>query len=96
MDKKLINQKLDLVMDKLMNLDTPDIKMDKAAAPEEMKKGLYARDFGIREWDWPQGVGLYGLLQLQAARGTREYDAPDARPPAASLKPRGWRRRTGG
>ncbi len=37
MDKKLINQKLDLVMDKLMNLDTPDIKMDKAAAPEERK-----------------------------------------------------------
>lgn len=75
MDKKLINQKLDLVMDKLMNLDTPDIKMDKAAAPEEMKKGLYTRDFGIREWDWPQGVGLYGLMQLQAARGTREFDA---------------------
>ena len=75
MNKKLINEKLDLVMDKLMNLDGPEIKTDKAVAPEEMKKGMYARDFGIREWDWPQGVGLYGLLQLQAARGTREYDA---------------------
>lgn len=23
--------------------------------------GFFARDFGMKEWDWPQGVGLYGL-----------------------------------
>ena len=38
MDKKLINQKLDLVMDKLMNLDTPDIKMDKAGNDRKIRR----------------------------------------------------------
>ena len=74
MDKKLLNTKLDLVINKLMNLDAPDADLAKNATREEQKKGLYARDFGIREWDWPQGVGLYGLLQLQASRGNRDYD----------------------
>ena len=75
MDKTLINSKLELVIQKLMNLDAPDMAMDKDTPLEEQLKGLVARDFGIREWDWPQGVGLYGLLQLQKARGTTEFDA---------------------
>ncbi len=73
MNQQLINEKLDLIIHKLMTLDAP--KMEGPATPEEQKKGMYARDFGIREWDWPQGVGLYGLLQLQLARGNRDYDA---------------------
>lgn len=74
MDKKILNEKLDLVITKLMNLDAPDMAMDKDTPREEQMKGLIARDFGIREWDWPQGVGLYGLLQLQKARGNETYD----------------------
>lgn len=74
MNKERINAKLNLVMDKLMNLDAPEISAAAAADPEQRRKGMYARDFGIREWDWPQGVGLYGLLQLQQARGTHEFD----------------------
>lgn len=74
MDRELLNAKLNLVIDRLMNLDAPDMKMDKDTPFEEQMKGLVARDFGIREWDWPQGVGLYGLLQLQRARGNLEYD----------------------
>jgi unsaturated rhamnogalacturonyl hydrolase len=26
--------------------------------------GYFPRDFGMGEWDWPQGVGLYGLRNL--------------------------------
>lgn len=74
MDKRLISEKLDLVIHKLMTLDAPDAGKSNNASPEEKKKGLYARDFGIREWDWPQGVGLYGLTELQKARGNRAFD----------------------
>ncbi len=75
MDKKVLNAKLDLVIDKLMHLDAQGAEQAKNASNEERKKGMFARDFGIKEWDWPQGVGLYGLLQLQASRGNRDYDA---------------------
>jgi len=74
MDLKQINEKLELVIHKLMNLDAPDPETMNELPDEEKKKGFFARDFGIREWDWPQGVGLYGLLQLQKARGNRDYD----------------------
>lgn len=74
MNKQAINHLLDLVNDKLMNLGIPDLdeKMDLATI---MAKGLNVRDFGIQEWDWPQGVGLYGYLQLQKARNCTDYDA---------------------
>lgn len=75
MAKELLNQKLDLVIDKLMNLDAPDADMDKGTSREDQEKGLVARDFGIKEWDWPQGVGLYGFLELQKARNNTKYDA---------------------
>ncbi len=73
-DQKMLSHKLDLVIQKLMNLEAPDPEAINALPDEEKLKGLFARDFGIREWDWPQGVGLYGLLRLQEARGTRDYD----------------------
>ena len=75
MDRQRIDEKLDLVIHKLMTLDDPDPDIEKTATAADMKKGLYARDFGIREWDWPQGVGLYGLTRLQKVRGSGEYDA---------------------
>ncbi|MCD8117885.1 MAG: glycoside hydrolase family 88 protein [Lachnospiraceae bacterium] len=37
------------------------------------KKGFYKRDFGIQEWDWPQGVGLYGLLSVMKKTGSTAY-----------------------
>ena len=74
MDKKELNRLLDLVNNKLMNLGIPELdkNMDLATI---FAKGLNVRDFGIQEWDWPQGVGLYGFLQLQKARQNTDYDA---------------------
>jgi len=38
-------------------------------------KGFANRDFGIETWDWPQGVGLYGMEQLQNYYGDARYDS---------------------
>lgn len=58
-----IIEKLDLVIDKLMNLEGPENEEElKAKGGEAI--GYFKRDFGIKEWDWPQGVGLYGLFKL--------------------------------
>lgn len=61
------------VMDKLMNLGGADYDKDKSSSSEQTKQGFIARDFGIEEWDWPQGVGLYGLYKLQNFYGDDRY-----------------------
>lgn len=71
--KKLLN-KIDLVVDKLMNLGAPDVKGDLSETANQ-EKGIIARDFGIQEWDWPQGVGLYGLIKLSEYYKDNRYDA---------------------
>lgn len=65
MTNQQILEKVHLVVDKLMNLGGCDSEHDKTVNHEDAKKGLIQRDFGIEEWDWPQGVGLYGLYKLQ-------------------------------
>ena len=42
------------VMDKLMNLGGTDWVYDKTMTEEQIETGLFARDFGIEEWEWPQ------------------------------------------
>lgn len=59
-----IREKLQLVINKLMNLDVID---------DERITGCFKRDMGITEWDWPQGVGLYGLLKIMEFEGSEEY-----------------------
>ena len=61
------------VMDKLMNLGGADYDRDKNASKEQASQCIIARDFGIEEWDWPQGVGLYGLYKLQNFYGDNRY-----------------------
>ena len=63
LDKKLVASKLDLVVERLKNLQRPANEQALAASLQDGGKavGLYARDFGLEAWDWPQGVGLYGL-----------------------------------
>ena len=62
-----------LVMDKLMNLGGADYDSDKSTSQDQTDQGIIARDFGIEEWDWPQGVGLYGLYKLQNFYGDNRY-----------------------
>ena len=61
------------VMNKLMNLGASDLVYDKSMTEEQIETGLFARDFGIEEWEWPQGVGLYGLYKLQKFYGDNRY-----------------------
>ncbi len=57
--KDEIRMKLDLVVEKLLHLE------EKKEHPEKDSEatGFFERDFGIQEWDWPQGVGLYGITK---------------------------------
>lgn len=65
-----VQSKLNLVIEKLMNLDIPT---DENHGGEAV--GFFQRDFGIREWDWPQGVGLYGLLKMMRVQKDESYQA---------------------
>jgi len=63
MTNEQLLKKINLVVDKLMNLDLPELS-DNISVEEQFSRGLIKRDFGIKEWDWPQGVGLYGIYKL--------------------------------
>jgi unsaturated rhamnogalacturonyl hydrolase len=66
MNKNEIQEKINLVVDNLIHMGGADYDQDKKiSAAEAIASGNVARDFGIEEWDWPQGVGLYGLVMLQ-------------------------------
>ncbi|MGF6906131.1 glycoside hydrolase family 88/105 protein [Fusobacterium sp. PH5-44] len=69
--RQVILDKLDLVVNKLMHLDGPSNEKELAEGGEAI--GFFKRDFGIHEWDWPQGVGLYGLLKIMKAQNNDEY-----------------------
>ena len=66
-----LEKKLDLVIQKLMNLGGPEDEKELEAGGEKI--GFFRRDFGIKEWDWPQGVGLYGLLKIMKVKNNQEY-----------------------
>ena len=71
-DKKEVQEKLNLVIDKLMKLGEPENNDDLAKGGEAI--GFFKRDFGIQEWDWPQGVGLYGLLKIMQYENSNTYN----------------------
>ncbi len=70
-NEKQLREKLDLVIQKLMNLGGPENEDSLKEGGEAI--GFFKRDFGIREWDWPQGVGLYGLLKIMQYDHNEEY-----------------------
>lgn len=70
----IIEETLDRVIDKLLNLEGPENEEDLAKNGGEAI-GYFKRDFGIKEWDWPQGVGLYGLMKVMKAKNNSEYEA---------------------
>ena len=71
-NKKELKEKVALVIEKLMNLGKPENE-------EEMEKnggkeiGFFERDFGIGEWEWPQGVGLYGMFKIMKSEQSDTY-----------------------
>lgn len=70
-----VEDALSLVLDTLMHLGQPKFMQGEDAVQVDKSRGIYARDFGIENWDWPQGVGLYGLEKLQSFHGDTRYDA---------------------
>jgi unsaturated rhamnogalacturonyl hydrolase len=66
MNQSELLAKAKLVMERLKNLQRPENEETVAgSAPDGGKSvGLYRRDFGMKPWDWPQGVGLYGMFGL--------------------------------
>lgn len=72
LDRNRIVEKLELVVGKLLNLDGPDNAKELEENGGEAI-GFFKRDFGIREWDWPQGVGLFGLYKLMKNQHREEY-----------------------
>lgn len=76
LDKAEIIAKLGRVSDKLLNLDRPDNEAELQTLGEDAgRRGYFARDFGMEEWDWPQGVGLYGLQKLDRHFADGRYPA---------------------
>ncbi len=78
MDKQKIEQYLDLVTDRLKNLQRPENEEEWIAKQKADGQviGAFPRDFGMEPWDWPQGVGLYGMLkryEYQKDEDIREY-----------------------
>lgn len=95
--RELIEQKLNLVVEKLMNLGGPENEAELKDGGEAI--GFFKRDFGIAEWDWPQGVGLYGLLKMMKIQGmmiikhfctsgSKEISQMDFRPEISIQQPR--------
>ncbi len=74
-NREEIIKKIEDVVECLVNLGAADNDKDKTTSAEAHKKGIIERDFGIKEWDWPQGVGLYGLTKLQRYYNDQRYDA---------------------
>ena len=71
-NEKELREKLDLVIDKLLNLGGPENEKELEENGGE-SIGFFKRDFGIREWGWPQGVGLYGLLKIMKTEKNEKY-----------------------
>jgi unsaturated rhamnogalacturonyl hydrolase len=64
-ERDLVKEKTIAVVERLKNLQRPGNEAEIASARDGGKSvGLFPRDFGFDAWDWPQGVGLYGLHKL--------------------------------
>lgn len=74
MEKRELNQKASLVIDSLVHLRQPDERMTDENKKQGRTGGIISRDFGIDEWDWPQGVGLYGLKRWKEVTQDHTFD----------------------
>lgn len=67
--KQEIRIKLNLVVEKLLHLEE---EKEKTVEGSETT-GYFKRDFGIQEWDWPQGVGLYSITKMLKSRDDEQH-----------------------
>lgn len=70
--KEEVRQKRDLVIDKLMHLEQRS-ERDRLSDEDDRVAAFNRRDSGISIWDWPQGVGLYGLHKILETEDREEY-----------------------
>lgn len=52
------------ITNQLLDLKRPSNEDSLKDVGDAEKIGYFPRDFGMEEWDWPQGVGLLGLKNL--------------------------------
>ncbi|SDD03434.1 unsaturated rhamnogalacturonyl hydrolase [Paenibacillus sp. UNCCL117] len=65
-----IRHQLKKVIHQTLHLKRPDNENQLKELSDEGKAlGYFPRDFGMDEWDWPQGIGLYGLNKLTNQAG---------------------------
>ena len=74
--KQLLLEKMEKVFLNLMNLkDVAAELADSEKTDDELEKiGIFRRDFGMEQWDWPQGVGLFGLSKAKDHLSTIDYE----------------------
>lgn len=73
MNKKIILDSIDMLFDKQKKLaDIESLKLDDRFNAINFDI-LYSCDFGMENWDWPQGVGLYGLNKFNVEQETDKF-----------------------
>ncbi|MCA0991351.1 glycoside hydrolase family 88/105 protein [Pseudalkalibacillus hwajinpoensis] len=72
----MVETKLEMVTAQLLDLKRPENEEAlRGLGKQGESMGYYARDFGMGEWDWPQGVGLFGLNKLQHYHNNKQYES---------------------
>ncbi|MBT2658584.1 glycoside hydrolase family 88 protein [Bacillus sp. ISL-18] len=61
------------ITNQLLDLKRPSNEDSLKEVGDAEKIGYFPRDFGMEEWDWPQGVGLLGLKNLAGDDAFPDY-----------------------
>lgn len=69
--REQLKMNIDLIIENLQQLNDSNKKIE--GNVENQKIGYFPRDFGMGYWDWPQGIGLYGLNKYNSELDTDEY-----------------------
>lgn len=67
-----IRKKQELVIEKLLHLGNRT-DAERTSSETDQLAAFNRRDSGIENWDWPQGVGLYGLLKVMRGEGSERF-----------------------
>lgn len=70
---KDVQETVHKVTGQLLDLKRPENESELEGIGDGAKIGYFPRDFGMEEWDWPQGVGLFGLKSLSGQDGFPDY-----------------------